>query len=135
MARLNWDEYFILIAEGISSRATCPRAYVGAILVKDRRILATGYNGSLPGQDHCIDVGCILNEEGRNCRRVIHAEANVLHQAARFGISCEGAVMYFWDSRKRSSPCSLCMPAIISAGIIAVVNRDLEYAEVTQWVP
>jgi len=129
--RPNWERYFIDIARQISLRATCPRAYVGAILVKDNRILATGYNGSLPGQDHCIDVGCILNSEDRNCQRVIHAEANVLHQAARFGISCEGAVMYFWDSRNRPSPCGLCMPAIVSAGIITVVNSDLEYTEVT----
>jgi len=121
--RPSWDQYFIDIAKTVAERATCPRAFVGAILVKDNRILATGYNGSLPGQPHCIEEGCILNEQGRFCQRVIHAEANVLYQAAKFGIVTLDATMYFWDSRDRLRPCYQCLPAIISAGIKQVIDR------------
>jgi len=126
MFRPSWDEYFLQIAQDVSMRATCPRANVGAVLVKEHRIIATGYNGSLPGQPHCIEAGCLLNEEGRFCQRVIHAEANVLYQAAKFGIITLNATMYFWDSRDRGKPCSQCIPAIISAGISQVINRDLK---------
>jgi len=70
-----------------------------------------------------VDMGCILNEEGRFCQRVIHAEANVLYQAAKFGIITLGATMYFWDSRDRDTPCSQCFPALVSAGIMQVINR------------
>lgn len=122
--RLSWDGYFIQIAQAVSFRATCPRASVGAILVKDHRILATGYNGSLPGEPHCTDEGCLLNEDGRFCRRVIHAETNVLYQAAKFGIVTLGATMYFWDSRNRLRPCDQCLPAIISVGIAQVIDRN-----------
>ncbi len=124
--RSDWVHYFIDIAKAVAARATCPRAFVGAILVKDNRILATGYNGSLPNQPHCIEKGCILNEEGRFCQRVIHAEANVLYQAAKFGIITAGATMYFWDSRNRGQPCGQCLPAITSAGIEKVINRDFD---------
>lgn len=124
--RPSWDQYFIDIAKSVAARATCPRAFVGAVLVKDNRILATGYNGSLPGSPHCIDEGCLLNEEGRFCKRVIHAEANVLYQAAKFGIVTSGTTLYFWDSRNRGIPCPQCLPALIASEISVVINRDLE---------
>jgi len=130
IGRPNWDEYFIGVAKAVSARATCPRAAVGAILVRDNRILATGYTGSLPGTPHCIDEGCILNDEGRFCSRVIHAETNVLYQCAKFGIESAGATMYFWDSRDRDEPCGSCLPAIVSTGIIQIINRRFQITEV-----
>jgi len=130
MTRPRWPEYFINIAEQVATRSTCPRASVGAVLVKDNRILATGYNGSPSGTVHCFNDGgeplCILNEQGRNCKRVIHAEMNAIAHAAAHGVSINGAVMYFWDSRDRSAlDCDICPLLMIASGIKYVIGRNL----------
>ncbi len=87
MKRPNWDQYFLSIAEKVASRSTCPRASVGAVIVRDNRILSTGYNGSLPSEPHCTEVGCLMINS--HCERTIHAETNAVVQAARFGISLD----------------------------------------------
>ncbi len=99
MSRPNWDLYFIRIAREVASRSTCPRASVGAVIVRGYRILATGYNGAPAGKPHCIDVGCIVGDG--HCRRVVHAEINAIRQAAQRGVSLEGATLYYWDSKSR----------------------------------
>lgn len=121
--RLNWDEYFLAMAKLVSTRSTCPRASVGAVLVKRKRMIATGYNGSLPGLPHCEDVGvgCLL-EDG-HCQRAIHAEVNAIAQTARFGLSVEGAVLYFYDSENRQQPCRECMKVINAVGIKVYSER------------
>lgn len=115
--RPEWDSYFLELAKLVSTRSTCTRASVGAILVKRKRLLASGYNGSLPGLSHCIDigVGCLI-EDG-HCQRAIHAEVNAIAQAARFGIAIEGAILYFYDSENRPTPCRECMKVINAAGV------------------
>ena len=100
MTRLSWDDYFMLNAELISSRSTCPRASVGAIIVKDNQLIASGYNGSTSGDDHCCDVGCKLDKKGQHCIRTVHAGATIY-------------VTHF--------PCVLCSKLIIQAGISKVV--------------
>ncbi len=112
--RPSWDEYFLKMAMLVSERATCPRMHVGAVLVRDKRILATGYNGSLPGQPHCYDVGCMI-EDG-HCIRTIHAEMNAIIQCAIHGVSTEGATAYVTNM-----PCTNCTKALIGAGIKEVV--------------
>ena len=87
--RAAWDEYFMSIAQVVATRSTCPRKYVGSVLVKNRTILSTGYNGSIRGMPHCSDVGHMM-EEG-HCVATIHAEANAIIQAARNGVMIEGA--------------------------------------------
>lgn len=99
MTRPDWDLYFIRIAMEVASRSTCPRAAVGAVIVRDNRILATGYNGAIADEPHCTDVGCIM--EGDHCQRAVHAETNAITQAARHGVSLEGATLYYWDSMGR----------------------------------
>ena len=119
MTRPNWDEYFLEIAKIVSTRATCPRASVGAVIVKDNHVLSTGYNGAAPGEPHC---GCIM--ENNHCQRAIHAETNAVAQAARFGISIDGATMYYWDSQDRGAEsCVKCTQVMKAAGIIRVVGR------------
>ena len=99
MHRPDWDTYFILIAMAVSKRSTCPRASVGAVIVKDNRILATGYNGAAEGMPHCIDEGCIIVDN--HCVTAEHAEINAIRQATELGISLEGATLYYWDSKGR----------------------------------
>ena len=108
--RISWHEYFMRNAFLISSRATCDRLMVGAVIVRDSRIIATGYNGSTSGEDHCLDVGCLI-EDG-HCIRTIHAEINALLQCARLGISCKDATAYVTHF-----PCLNCTKALIQAGI------------------
>ena len=110
MRRLDWDSYFMLIALVVSTRSTCDRKRVGAVIVKDRNILATGYNGSLPGLPHCDDVGHMM--EAGHCVRTVHAEANAIVQAAKHGVSLRGATIY-----TTASPCWNCFKLIASAGI------------------
>ena len=86
--RIDWHPYFMNIAKEVSSRSTCPRKHVGAVIVRDRRILSTGYNGSLRGLAHCDDVGCLM-EDG-HCIATVHAEANAILQAAMNGVRIEG---------------------------------------------
>lgn len=109
-----WDEYFLKVAMLVSERATCPRMHVGCVLVKDKRILSTGYNGSIPGDAHCEDEGCII--EDNHCIRTIHAEMNAILQCAVHGVSTEGAVAYVTNM-----PCSNCAKALIGAGIKEVI--------------
>lgn len=117
--RTNWKKYFLAIAGAVAQRATCPRKSVGCVLVRDRRILSTGYNGSVPGGAHCIDegVGCMM--EHGHCVRTVHAEVNAVAQAAKAGVSIEGATAYV-----TITPCYTCTKILHSAGV-----TDLIWAE------
>ncbi len=119
MERPNWDQYFLSIAKKVASRATCPRASVGAVIVKDKRILTTGYNGAPTGERHCTKIGCLM--ENGHCERTIHAETNAVVQAARFGISLDGATMYLW-SNIDIPVCVKCLQVIRAAGITKVIR-------------
>lgn len=113
--RPSWDDYFMAVAKLIATRSTCNRLRAGAVLVKNKRIIATGYNGSPPGLDHCDDVGHLL-EEG-HCVRTIHAEHNVLLQAAVMGAtSTENSTLY-----TKYGPCIHCCKYILACGIKRVV--------------
>lgn len=112
--RPSWDNYFLKMAMLVSERATCPRMHVGCVLVKDRQILSTGYNGSIPGDDHCDDVGCIVVDN--HCVRTIHAEINALLQCASHGVNTNGATAYITNM-----PCTNCAKALIAAGIKEIV--------------
>jgi dCMP deaminase len=117
MHRASWDEYFMSIAKQVATRATCDRKMVGAVLVRDRYILATGYNGSIHGSAHCSEVGHLM-EEG-HCVRTIHAEANAIVQAARNGVRIEEATIYV-----TASPCFNCFKLIANAGVKRVVYGE-----------
>src|SRR3990172_8975350 len=112
--RPSWDAYFMTIAQAVSARATCPRRSVGAIIVKDKRILATGFNGSPPGHPHCTEEGCWIDDG--HCVRVIHAEHNAVLQGARYGISLVDAECYC-----TTLPCLSCAKVLVSAGLTRVV--------------
>jgi len=112
--RATWDEYFMNIGREVASRSTCPRKHVGAVLVRDKTILSTGYNGSVRGLPHCVDVGCML-EDG-HCVRTIHAEVNALIQAAKNGTSVDGAALYV-----TASPCWNCFKCVANTGIRRIV--------------
>ena len=120
--RPTWDEYFLEVAHLVSKRATCLRRKVGAVLVKDKRILATGYNGAPAGLDHCLDTGCLRQElnipsgERHELCRALHAEQNVLVQAALYGISTKGSILYVTNQ-----PCIICAKMLINAGIKEIV--------------
>ncbi|MFW5996452.1 MAG: deoxycytidylate deaminase [Verrucomicrobiota bacterium] len=114
MARPSWDEYFLKLAMLASERATCPRMHCGAVLVKDRYVLATGYNGSLPGTPHCDEVGCLIVND--HCVRTNHAEINAICQAARHGVHLAEAAAYITNM-----PCTACAKALIAAGVKRVV--------------
>ena len=111
--RPDWPFYFMDIAGRVATRSTCPRRSVGAVIVVNKRILATGYNGAPAGMDHCTDVGCLMVDG--HCVRTLHAEQNAIIQAAQFGVSTRGSEIYV-----TSSPCLNCAKAIINAGIIRV---------------
>jgi dCMP deaminase len=115
--RPSWDEIFLEICDVVAKRSTCDRKNVGAVLVRDNRIIATGYNGSIAGLSHCDDVGHDM-EEG-HCVRTIHSEINVIAQAARLGIATDRAVLYC-----NTLPCLHCFKTIIAAGIKKVIYRD-----------
>ncbi|MBN2847839.1 MAG: cytidine/deoxycytidylate deaminase family protein [Coriobacteriia bacterium] len=125
MPRPSWDEYFMTIADHVSERATCVRRQIGAVLVKDKRILATGYNGVPAGLAHCDEVGCIREQRGipsgtqHELCRGIHAEQNAVIQAARHGISIDGATAYCTHQ-----PCVLCAKILINAGVVGIVYRE-----------
>ncbi|WP_283621154.1 ComE operon protein 2 [Limosilactobacillus avium] len=108
--RIDWDQYFMIQAALLASRSTCTRLSVGAVLVRDKRIIAGGYNGSVSGDDHCIDKGCYLR--AGHCVRTIHAEMNALLQCAKFGMSMDGASLYVTDF-----PCLQCTKSLLQAGI------------------
>ncbi|HJF47247.1 MAG: ComE operon protein 2 [Limosilactobacillus oris] len=108
--RIDWDQYFMVQAALLASRSTCKRLSVGAVLVRDKRIIAGGYNGAVSGDDHCIDEGCYLRDG--HCVRTIHAEMNAILQCARFGMSTDGASLYVTDF-----PCLQCTKSLLQAGI------------------
>jgi len=112
--RPSWDDYFLQIAFTVAQRSTCDRAHVGCALVRDRRILTTGYNGAPAGLPHCDDVGHLLVDG--HCVRTLHAEQNALIQAALHGVSTEGATAYVTHQ-----PCLTCAKMLINAGIRRVV--------------
>ncbi|RME19317.1 MAG: cytidine deaminase [Deltaproteobacteria bacterium] len=120
--RPGWDTYFMRFARLAESRSTCLRRKVGAVVVKDRNVLATGYNGAPRGVPHCTETGCLRQKMGvpsgqrHELCRGLHAEQNAIIQAAYHGVSIRGATMYC-----TFSPCSICMKMIINAGITRVV--------------
>lgn len=119
--RPSWDEYFLEVAVLVSKRATCLRRRVGAVLVKDKKILATGYNGAPSGLKHCIDIGCLRERlnipsgERQELCRGLHAEQNVLLQAALYGVSTRGSILYVTNQ-----PCIICAKMLINAGILEI---------------
>ncbi len=123
--RLTWNEYFMDIAMKVAERSTCNRAKVGALIVKERNILATGYNGSPAGMPHCTEVGCLIytstdpngNVE-ENCYRTIHAEINAIAQAARHGTRIDGADVYITHS-----PCIHCLKTLLNIGVKRIFFR------------
>jgi dCMP deaminase len=128
--RPTWDEYFMEIMGTVARRATCDRGRSGCVIVKDKQILCTGYVGSPPGLDHCDDVGHmfkkVLTEDGgtkEHCVRTIHAEQNAICQAAKHGVSLDGATLYC-----RMEPCRVCAMLIISVGIKRVVAERRYHA-------
>lgn len=121
--RPDWDEYFLGIAKLVSQRSTCLRRKVGALIVKDRRILTTGYNGTPSGIKHCSQIGCLRERlripsgQRHELCRGLHAEQNSLLQAALNGVSVKGATMYVTNQ-----PCIICAKMIINAGITEIVS-------------
>ncbi len=127
--RASWDTYFMNMARQASTRSTCARKHVGAVIVRERTILSTGYNGSIRGMPHCDEVGHEM--EAGHCVATIHAEANAIIQAARNGVNISGAEMY-----TTASPCWSCFKLIANAGIQRICygefyrdERSLKIAE------
>ncbi|GKT02865.1 ComE operon protein 2 [Furfurilactobacillus entadae] len=111
--RVPWDQYFMMQAVLLASRSTCQRLSVGAVLVRDKRVIVGGYNGSVSGDDHCVDVGDYLVDG--HCLRTIHAEMNAVLQCAKFGIATAGAEIYVTDF-----PCLQCTKMLLQAGITKI---------------
>jgi dCMP deaminase len=120
--RPSWDRYFLKIACDVAERSTCRRRHVGAVLVRDKRILATGYNGAPRGVPHCLEVGCMREKLGvpsgqrHELCRGVHAEMNAMLQCALHGVAARDSVLY-----STSTPCSLCSKMLINAGVVRVV--------------
>lgn len=112
--RKSWDEYFMAIAREVATRSTCDRKHVGAVIVRDKMIVATGYNGSIRGLPHCDDAGHLM--EDNHCVRTVHAEANAIVQAARNGMRVEDASIYV-----TASPCFGCFKLVANSGIRRIV--------------
>lgn len=128
--RPSWDEYFIKLVDEIAQRATCDRGKSGCIIIKDKRILCSGYVGSPPGFAHCDEVGHLLKKvvdddgtERQHCMRTIHAEQNAICQAAKYGLPLEGTTLYC-----TMEPCRVCAMLIISVGIKKVVVKKQYHA-------
>ncbi len=124
MERPGWDDYFLQLADLVATRSTCLRRHVGAVLVRNERIISTGYNGAPRGLKHCLDTGCLREERQipsgyryELCRGV-HAEQNAIINAAYYGIATQDAVIYCTNQ-----PCIICARMIINAGIVKVVHR------------
>lgn len=115
--RPSWDQYFMQIARDVATRATCDRKHIGAVIVRDKVILSTGYNGAPRGMPHCDDVGHEIVEG--HCIRTVHGEGNAIAQAAKNGVSVDGATIY-----TTASPCYDCFKLIINAGIARVVYGE-----------
>lgn len=116
-SRVNWVTYFMNIANEVATRATCERKHVGAVVVRDKNILSTGYNGSIRSLPHCDEVGHMM--VGGHCVRTVHAEANAIIQAARNGVRIEGADIY-----TTASPCWECFKLIANSGIKRIFYRE-----------
>jgi len=116
--RISRDDYLMQMAKVCSKRSTCNKKN-GSVLVREGRVIATGYNGSPPGRPHCIDVGCLLDDYG-HCLASIHAEINTILMAARYGISTEGATLYC-----TTFPCPLCSKLLTNTGITKIVYENL----------
>jgi dCMP deaminase len=112
--RASWDEYFMSIARVVATRSTCDRKHVGAVIVRDRIILATGYNGSVRGLPHCDEIGHLMQDG--HCVRTVHAEANAIAQAARAGVRIESGSIYV-----TASPCFGCFKLVANAGLTRIV--------------
>jgi len=125
MRRPSWDEYFLEMAKLVAKRSTCLRRKVGAVLVKDKRILATGYNGAPRGLRHCIEIGCMREKlnvpsgERHELCRALHAEQNALIQASLYGVSVNGSSLY-----ATNQPCVICAKMLINAGIQEIIIGD-----------
>ena len=123
--RPSWDEYFLQLARQAATRSTCLRRQVGAVLVREKRILSTGYNGAPRGTAHCLEVGCLREQLGipsgerQELCRAIHAEQNAIIQAAVHGVAIDGATLY-----TTLHPCVLCAKMLINCGV-----RDIHYLE------
>ena len=115
--RIDWHDYFMKIAEQVATRSTCNRKHIGAVIVRDRAILSTGYNGSLRGAPHCDEAGHDM--ENGHCVRTVHAESNAVAQAAKNGVRIDEAEIYV-----TSSPCLTCFKLIANCGI-----RKVHYKE------
>ncbi len=131
MARPNWDRYFLDLCEAVSKRATCDRGRSGCVIVKDKRIMTTGYVGAPSGLPHCDEAGHdmrkVLDDNSnvtQHCVRTLHAEQNAIIQAARFGIPLEDATLYC-----KMTPCRTCAMMIINAGIKRVVCEKRYHAD------
>lgn len=131
--RIDWDEYFMDIATQVSRRCTCTRRIVGAVLVRDKHILATGYNGSASGEVHCSDVGCRREQlgyghgEGAHVCRGVHAEQNALIQCAIHGILTPGSTLYC-----TAKPCFICAKMLVNARvsrIVCIEGREDKYTD------
>lgn len=122
ISRPSWDQYFLEIAQVVSKRSSCVRRQIGAVIVKDRRILTTGYNGAPTGMAHCIEIGCLRDEleiesgTRHEMCRALHSEMNAIIQAAQHGVSTKGATLYCTHQ-----PCSVCARMLINAGIVRIV--------------
>jgi len=123
--RPSWDEYFLELAHLVAKRSTCLRRSVGAVLVKDKRILATGYNGAPRGLAHCLDTGCLRDKlkipsgERHELCRALHAEQNALIQASLYGVGVKDSTLY-----ATNQPCVICAKMLINAGIKEIVISD-----------
>jgi len=124
-SRPSWHDYFFSITELVAQRATCVRRRVGAILVRDKRIIATGYNGAPSGISHCLDVGCLREQQGipsgerHELCRGLHAEQNAIIQAALYGVSVAGATLYCTNM-----PCSICSKMLINAQVKKIFYKE-----------
>ncbi len=130
VSRPSWDDYFLSMAEHVATRATCSRGRNGCVIVRESRVLATGYVGSPPRIEHCDDAGhlmrSVIDEDGTtrlHCVRTIHAEQNAICQAARWGIAIDGAELYC-----KMEPCRVCAMLIVSVGISRVVCQKRYHA-------
>jgi dCMP deaminase len=123
--RPRWDDYFMDITHFVATRSTCLRRHVGAVLVRDKRILSTGYNGAPSGIDHCLEVGCLREQLGipsgerHELCRALHAEQNAIIQAALHGVGIKGATLYCTNL-----PCIICSKMLINSGIRQIVYQE-----------
>lgn len=124
-SRPGWDDYFMRLAKLVATRSTCLRRQIGAVLVKDKRILATGYNGAPRGMKHCLEIGCIRDKLSiasgtrQEICRAVHSEQNAIIQCAIYGVSSEGSTMYITNQ-----PCTICTKMLINSGVKRIVYEQ-----------